>query len=222
MNIVKYIGHLIGEMICSLGCIAYEVGRFAVIGIALVCVAAYSIDYYQSKLPAAVYKGSSILREDPTITFQKIKTVYNDSAFDSVRLIIVGTDGINAFTDMKHVYVTKGLLDVVASTDELALVLGHELGHIKDYNALSDVERAKWFLGDYKQSQAHERVADEYGLLYANKAGYKGCAGAEFFFKLLNRYGEIPYNSTHPTNASRLSRLACQPVEVSVPKSERK
>lgn len=45
---------------------------------------------------------------------------------------VLNTDVVNAFTSPPgcHVYVTRGLLTLINSEDELASVLGHEVGHV--------------------------------------------------------------------------------------------
>ena len=57
---------------------------------------------------------------------------------------IVDSSDINAFTlPSGHVYVFKGLLDFVASDDELAGVLSHELGHNARLHALRGEKKSK-------------------------------------------------------------------------------
>lgn len=45
---------------------------------------------------------------------------------------IVDTDVVNAFTSPPgcHIYITRGMLGLITSEDELAGVLGHEIGHV--------------------------------------------------------------------------------------------
>jgi hypothetical protein len=57
---------------------------------------------------------------------------------------LLDTDEINAFAAPNgFIYVTKGLLDIVESDDELAFVLAHELGHIEKKHAVVSYRRAQ-------------------------------------------------------------------------------
>jgi Zn-dependent protease with chaperone function len=57
---------------------------------------------------------------------------------------ILDTDIVNAFSlPGGTVYVTKGLIDEVQSDDELAGVLGHEIGHNCEWDALTQAEHNK-------------------------------------------------------------------------------
>jgi predicted Zn-dependent protease len=59
------------------------------------------------------------------------------------RFLVVDSDMINAFSlPSGHVYVTRGLLARLNSEDELANVIGHEIGHVAARHAVQRVTRA--------------------------------------------------------------------------------
>lgn len=109
---------------------------------------------------------------------------------------IIDTNDINAFSlPGGFVYVNYGMLNFVNSDDEMAAVLGHEIGHVERRNqitlnakaqvlnvilgVLSMVSPFVWrfggLLGDLslqKMSRVDELQADQYGLLLMTRAGY--------------------------------------------------
>jgi hypothetical protein len=57
---------------------------------------------------------------------------------------LLDTDEINAFAAPNgFIYVTKGLLNIVESDDELAFVLAHELGHLEKKHAVISYKKAQ-------------------------------------------------------------------------------
>ena len=91
------------------------------------------------------------------------------------------------------IYVFKGLLDFMPSDDELAGVLGHEVGHIVKRHSVKQVEKQMaltlltiiltkgqgFILADATMqalmagySRSDEREADEQGFTLTNKAGF--------------------------------------------------
>ena len=59
------------------------------------------------------------------------------------RFLVVDSDMINAFAlPSGHVYVTRGLLARLNSEDELANVIGHEIGHVAARHTVQRVTRA--------------------------------------------------------------------------------
>jgi tetratricopeptide (TPR) repeat protein len=56
-------------------------------------------------------------------------------------------------------------------------------------------------------SRTHEYEADQYGALYAFRAGYDPAAGIQLHRKMLQHRGEIPGGMTHPQHAERIARL---------------
>lgn len=133
--------------------------------------------------------------------------------------------------------VTTGLLSLVRNDDQLAAVLGHEVGHVVARHAaerysstaatslvLSGVQSAA---GDYAQaagalgglgaqlgvllpfSRRHELEADRLGVDYMQRAGFRP-SEAIALWRLMGgqRQGSTPeFASTHPSDASRIAAL---------------
>ncbi len=133
--------------------------------------------------------------------------------------------------------VTTGLLNLVRNDDQLAAVLGHEVGHVVARHAaerysssaatslvLSGVQSAA---GDYAKaagaigglgaqlgvllpfSRRHELEADRLGVDYLQRAGYRP-SEAIALWRLMaeQRQGSTPeFASTHPSDASRIAAL---------------
>jgi len=147
---------------------------------------------------------------------------------------ILDIEQVNAFAlPGGFVYVTKGLLDK-AGEDELAAVLGHEIGHIAarhgikkleaqlGYSLLSaiifrgdehkDVERAIDItinLISLGYSRSDELLADRLGVRYSYRAGYDPRGMLSFLKKLKEMEKEEPFLlgvllSTHPPFHERI------------------
>lgn len=133
--------------------------------------------------------------------------------------------------------VTTGLLALVRNDDQLATVLGHEVGHVVARHAaerysttaltsigLSGVQSVA---GDYAQaagaigglgaqlglllpfSRNHELEADRLGVDYLQRAGFRP-SEAVALWRLMGaqRQGSTPeFASTHPSDASRIAAL---------------
>jgi predicted Zn-dependent protease len=118
------------------------------------------------------------------------------------------------------IYVSRGLLALVGSEDELAGVLGHEITHAAERHAAARIEISRrinplvmgWMraaqIAAYGRDQ--ERDADRGGQLLCAKAGYDPGGIATFLRKLdaLERYeigwSRLPFFlATHPTSPER-------------------
>ena len=133
--------------------------------------------------------------------------------------------------------VTTGLLALVRNDDQLAAVIGHEVGHVVAKHAaerysssaatslvLSGVQSAA---GDYGRaagaigglgaqlgvllpfSRNHELEADRLGVDYLQRAGFRPSeAVALWRLMAAQRQGSTPeFASTHPSDASRIAAL---------------
>lgn len=151
---------------------------------------------------------------------------------------ILDTDDVNAAAcPHGYIYVTKGMIEYVESSDELANVIAHEIGHVvgrhsihafkKQFFAelaflLIDMPAAAlaggrlasnlYFL---RHSRKDEFDADRKGATYAYEAGYDCTLVLDFFSRLGEH--ERPrskidsYFATHPPSATRRERLADLP-----------
>lgn len=133
--------------------------------------------------------------------------------------------------------VTTGLLNLVRNDDQLAAVLGHEVGHVVARHAaerysstaatsmvLSGVQSAA---GDYAKaagaigglgaqlgvllpfSRRHELEADRLGVDYMQRAGYRPSESIALWRIMAEqRQGSTPeFASTHPSDGSRIAAL---------------
>jgi predicted Zn-dependent protease len=147
---------------------------------------------------------------------------------------IVKDDEFNAFAiPGGFIYVNSGLINAV-NDDELAAVLGHELGHIAARHSVKRIQAqlgyqliANIVLGVTGEqaviravgisfdlvvlgySRQDEFLADKLGVKYAKKAGYDPYGMVAFFRKLQekNKPGiELVFLSSHPPVKERIER----------------
>ncbi len=81
------------------------------------------------------------------------------------------------------IIVSTELLDSAENEEEVAFIIGHELGHISH-------------LGE------SEMDADIFGLDYINKAGYNGCKGAQILKTFMG-------DKKHPDGTIRYANTKC-------------
>ena len=153
---------------------------------------------------------------------------------------IVDTNDINAFSlPGGFTYVNFGLLNYVNSDDELAGVLGHEIGHTERRHQTTLQAKAQvlnlilgiasifnpfiYRFGNLiggaaleKMSRVDELQADQYGLLLMSRAGYDPNAMVSFQYRLGKQFGDHAngiekYFESHPDSASRVSHLMGYP-----------
>jgi Zn-dependent protease with chaperone function len=153
---------------------------------------------------------------------------------------IIDTDDINAFSlPGGFIYLNFGLLNFVNSDDELAGVMGHEMGHVERRHVVTLPAKAQalnliigilsifspflyrfgGLIGSaalYKISRADELQADQYGLMLMTRAGYDPDAMVTFMQRLEAEYGAHgsiidKYFEDHPDSGARVSHLLGYP-----------
>ena len=148
------------------------------------------------------------------------------------RLRIINDDNtMNAFcTPGGYIYIYTGILKFMESEDQLAGVMGHEIGHadmrhstrqmttmfgvqlleqviLGNPNAVSQITNA---LLNLKNSRKHEEEADERSVMYLCPTSYNASGGAGFFQKIesLGSSQKVPeFLSTHPNSEGRIEHF---------------
>lgn len=190
---------------------------------------------FDAWLPADI---ETVSYDDPRLVgleelVNRLATHWPESAYD-FRVEIDDSPVINAMAFPGGlIVVTSGLLDAVESENELAFVVGHEMGHFRNRdhirqlgrgvavsvlfaglglaNANSGVSASIADLAARGFSRRQERKADEFGLAMV-QSEYGHVAEAWRFFERIG--GESPsfldvanYLSTHPSPDDRVERL---------------
>ncbi|MGZ3426618.1 MAG: tetratricopeptide repeat protein [Polyangia bacterium] len=143
------------------------------------------------------------------------------------KIVLVDVPMINALTlPGGTILVFRGLVDMVKNKmgdtdDAYASVLGHECAHAALRHGMGMIQVAssmgegKAFMGGESDlysllmtiSRAHEFEADQFGALYAYRAGFNPAESVTLHEKMLQAMGEIPRGMTHPTHAERIARV---------------
>lgn len=130
------------------------------------------------------------------MSFEQSEKIYykiaqSNGIFPTPRLVYDSDPSVNAGYGGSHIEVNAGLLRFVGGdSNQLALVLAHELAHYK--------------LGHGRSTPSREFSADNLGARYMQRAGYNKCAGARFLKRL-----NTPDASTHPSSYKRVKALGC-------------
>ncbi len=154
---------------------------------------------------------------------------------------IVETDMVNAFAGpWGHIYVTEGLLDFAECEEEVAGVVGHEIGHVVNRDIIKSFKQSILFgigtsvlshesetwgaiagigLGLYslRYSRKDEYAADDQGRILTYRCGYNPIGEVDFFQRLMDEkeghspsYIETMFR-THPPTERRIDRQAQMP-----------
>jgi predicted Zn-dependent protease len=141
------------------------------------------------------------------------------------KVMLVDVPMINALTlPGGTILVFRGLIDMVKNSmggtdDAYASVLAHECAHAALRHGMGMIQVASSFTSNKLAgaadlgalfntlSRAHEFEADQFGALYAYRAGFNPGQSVVLHEKMLAVMGEIPRGMTHPTHAERIARV---------------
>ncbi len=152
------------------------------------------------------------------------------------RFRVLNTAEINAVSlPGGFVYATAGMLSFVRSTDELAFVLAHEVGHVEERHHVALIQRDFFFtivvalvlgrdpgtaqigrlvgaLLNRGFSREAEFAADAAGVHLAHRAGFNAAAGLTFMERMRAAEGRDPSTvevlfRTHPALGDRIVRV---------------
>lgn len=146
-----------------------------------------------------------------------------------------------------HVYVMTGMLNMVASDDELAAVMAHELAHAQMRHSLKNFrlsavmveilnravknkkDRESWgailsYLSLMKFSRVQEDEADDIGQVKMMAAGFNPSAQVTLWERFLKKHGDssglMGYLSSHPSSSSRIQNAKNNLKKMNVAYSE--
>ncbi len=189
------------------------------------------LDPKQGNVSAKVGKPFTLL----LMNGKKIKVKPETIKTTPVCFHIVDSMVINAWvTPGNNLYVTTAMCRTLPDDDELAIVIGHELGHLKrghlkKREALSfvygilgvvasslggrpgyEAYRTAASFAFLKFSRDQEREADFFGMMFAYQAGYDVKKAVDAWLRLatvLPESGRKSYLSDHPLTSERLARM---------------
>ena len=125
------------------------------------------------------------------------------------------TSTINAYADGRNITMTTGMMNFVKNDDELALIIGHELGHNTMGHIRKIVSNIILSLGGTRYTRPFESESDYVGLYYMVRAGYSP-EGVEDFWRRLavTNPKHVARAKTHPTYPNRYLSIAATRAEI--------
>ncbi len=116
--------------------------------------------------------------------FSQAPEVYSDYHFQ-----ILESDDVNAFAAPgAFIFITRGMLRVCTTEDELAAVLAHEIGHIQRKHALKSIKKSRWLtFGAVLASEGSGRAGRGQSAKFGKM--FEGMVGDVAKTMMVNGYG---------------------------------
>lgn len=152
-----------------------------------------AIEALETNLDGALRKGpvSLVILRDR----QELRKALVPQSGCAAHIRLARSTQLNAFANRGYAILTTAMLNFVASDDELAVVLGHEMAHVILGHAPPGVESRS-------RSRANEIAADRLGLRLAARAGYDIRAAIPFWDRYSKKTGATGRRN-HPRIAER-------------------
>lgn len=183
-----------------------------------------------------IFDGKTCSNPDGVAAFERLMTVLHRAAdLDGLaKAAVIANDTANAIAlPGGKIYVFKGLLDKADNVDELAGVLAHELGHVKNRDGLRNLIYnggtsflIGLLLGDVTGSSAiifatrelfqashsrdAERTADRSTVEIMHRLGRSPKPMGEFLLRVTGKEKgkALAFISSHPMSEERLARMS--------------
>lgn len=120
---------------------------------------------------------------------------------------VVENEEINAFAarTKNTIIVNRGVLELVENDDELAFVIGHEIGHILVGQMKKvDLEKIQEELGIENEDMLDELLADFAGVTVMHKAGFDSDSAVKFFRRLIAQRTSLDWAAIWLTDKATL------------------
>jgi len=130
------------------------------------------------------------------------------------------TSTINAYANGKTITMTSGMMNFVKDDNELALIIGHELGH----NTMGHIRKIATNLilsaGGTRYTRPFESESDYVGMYYMVRAGYNPDGVEDVWRRLaVTNPKSVVRAKSHPTYPDRYLRIAAARSEINMKKA---
>lgn len=167
----------------------------------------------RSKAFQSQLKNDGIISVSRGMT-EKALTVRPDVSCD-YKVRLAQTSTINAYADGKNITMTAGMMNFVKNDDELALIIGHELGHNTMGHIRKIVSNIILSVGGTRYTRPFESEADYVGMYYMVRAGYSPDGVEDFWRRLaVTNPKYVARDKTHPRYPNRYLSLAATRDEI--------
>lgn len=155
--------------------------------------------FYLKFFKFPIHHSSQISNKTVEEVFNDLKKYAGNPMMIPQLIIIDNAATVNAYANNKNIGIYTGMLKLLKTRDELAFVLGHEIGHIM----LDHINFSK----SLRDSRILEANADKYSIYLMIRAGYDICQAKDLWTILRNETGDNTVTGSHPDYSFRIWEL---------------